>query len=106
MEVEYHVGSWRVEFGKDFLDKFDVQGLQDICKKMEEKYQDFEDMMVRKYDDMRNTFVESNKKKMFAVIPSDSYLSFSHLEIMEDRYRFAAVLFTQGKGRKVYYKSI
>jgi hypothetical protein len=102
---ESTVQNWDVKFEECFSVLTQEQ-LSEIVEKLRAKYTDFDDMMARKYEDMRWTFSESDRSKLFAVIPDDAYLSLKHLEIREDRISFVGILCTGAKCQRWYVKSI
>ena len=102
--VRYKIQNWSVEFEECF-NSYTSDQISDIVEKIKVKYADFDGMMMRKYEDMRWTFSESDKSKLYA-IPCDAYVAFKHLVIQENRIVFVGILHARGKCNRWYYQSI
>lgn len=97
-----HINKWRVEFDNSFS-ALTENDLYLLLRKIEEKYKDFDDIILRKSAQMKNEFTESYKSKLYADgLPRCLHLK--HAQTKDDQIRFKIIIEEEGK-RSTYYSS-
>lgn len=79
-----------------------------ITKAVELKYRDWDEMIARKFQTMRNNFEESGESDVRACMINET-LTLKYPEVTGATLRFTAILGVQGKGQKhprYYYQCI
>jgi len=97
-----HIKSWPISFDKSF-DSIDDNNKYKLLRKVEEKYHDFDDIIFRTSSQMKSSFSESYKSKLYAGGTPD-LLHLKHPEIKDGKFRFRIIVQQEGK-KSDYFES-
>lgn len=97
-----HINSWKIDFDNSF-DNMDENQKYKLLRNIEEKYHDFNDIILRTSNKMKSSFQESGKSKLYdSKIPN--YLHLKHMTKADGKLRFKIIVEEEGK-KSTYYES-
>ena len=99
--VSKMINDWPVTFDESFVAMSD-EDRKDLLNKVEAKYHDFNDIILKTSSQMKDRFQESGKSKLYREGRPYS-LQLKHLELTVDRISFRIIVLEMGKGKGNIY---
>lgn len=97
-DPEYKINGWNADFDITFK-QFYPETKQILIKKIQEKYHDFDQIIMRTSQNMKSQFQESGKSKLLqAGVPHS--ITLKHRQFDNDKLRFVIVVHETGRGHK------
>lgn len=101
--LSYKINKWKVTFDETF-DDITLERKTNLLRRIEQKYSDFDDIILRTSQNMKARFSESGKSKLYQNgIPHEICLK--HLNITTDRISFRIIVIERGKRDTIYTQS-